>query len=134
MKRAFGRYFAADDRDKLLARPRKKSKRYSKHWGLGPVLDQLDTPACVGFAGAAYFAASPIKQTVCDPTGLYVFSKFADEWEGENYEGTSVRGLFKVCHRAGWVSEYRFTTSIEVLIQHILEKGPVIRRVNYHRL
>ena len=126
MKRKFGRYYIADNRDKLLARPRRKSKRNSRHWSLGPVLDQLDTSACVGFTGAAYFAASPIKQRVCDPHGLYVFAKFADEWEGEDYEGTSVRGLLKVCHRAGWISEYRFTIDIEVMVQHLLEKGPVI--------
>jgi hypothetical protein len=50
-----------------------------------------------------------------------------DEWPGEDPDsGTSVRALFKVLKRIGYVREYRWAYDVETLVQQVLAVGPVV--------
>lgn len=132
MKRIFGRDFLPDVRDRRFAMPRLKSRRRSRTWRTGPTQDQLDQPACVGFAWFHWFLCQPIRQYPIAPLGIYRFAQFFDEWEGVDYEGTSVRGAAKALTHSGHIGEYRWAFSIEALIDHVLERGPVVLGTNWY--
>ncbi len=55
-----------------------------------------------------------------------------DEWEGESYDGTSVRAAFKQLQKAGMVSEYRWAFRVGPMVSHILAVGPVVVGTDWH--
>ncbi len=98
----------------LLQDYEKLFKTYSKD---EMVLDQGEEGACTGFGLAAVinyllwrdlFDANNgkvdtelSKQTRVSPKMLYSMARVYDEWEGEDYEGSSCRGAMKGWHRHG---------------------------------
>lgn len=84
--------------------------------GFAPVLDQGSEGACVGFALATvinvsyklHYKRDQESRTEQEPVSyrmLYEMGRRYDEWQGENYEGTSLRGAMKGWHRHGVSSE-----------------------------
>jgi len=81
-----------------------------------PILDQGQEGACTGFglAAAANFLLhnrtliARRKRVRVSPRMLYEMAKRYDEWEGEHYEGSSIRGAMKgwnkhgVCTQDDW--------------------------------
>lgn len=132
MKRAFGRGFAPDKRDNKYPIKAPAISRWARTWQLGPVTDQLATPACVGHAWANWLAASPVRQRPIAPFGIYKLAKFFDEWQGEAYDGTSVRGAAKVLSTAGHVVRYEWAFDLAPAVAHVLEVGPVVIGVNWY--
>lgn len=132
MKRAFGRDRVPDRRDERYPIAFQVSDRRSRTWGLGPVTDQGSTPHCVGYAWAGWLAAEPVRQRPMDPDGIYRLAQYLDEWEGEAYDGTSVRGAAKVLRTTGHVSEYRWAFDIDTALSHVMEAGPVVLGVDWH--
>lgn len=121
--RQFGRHHIADDRDYPITGI--FSARQRRTWRIGSqVLDQGSEPACVGYSAAHWLMASPVRQYL-DPLGLYKLAQYVDEWEGEDYDGTSVRAALKVLAMLGHITEYRMTQDVEVLADAVLEVGPV---------
>ncbi|BFU96262.1 MAG: hypothetical protein NTNFB02_29840 [Nitrospira sp.] len=82
-----------------------------------PVLDQGEEGACVGFALATVINVS-MRQRLqhgqkFDPVSarmLYEIAKRYDEWKGEHYDGTSLRGAMKGWHHHGVASEGAWTS------------------------
>ena len=81
----------------------------------GLILDQGREGACTGFGLACVInylrwqaAGRPIKLESVSPRMLYKFARQYDEYEGENYEGSSCRGALKgwyhngVCLESKW--------------------------------
>jgi hypothetical protein len=79
------------------------------------ILDQGQEGACTGFGLACVInylrwrsAGMPKRFARISPRMLYHFARRFDEYEGENYEGSSCRGALKgwyhngVCHEAKW--------------------------------
>lgn len=121
----FGRYHAPDDRDRKFALPVGAGKLpRSKHWRRGKRVFQGDTPRCVGYSGANWALGYPIAQYV-NPDGLYTLAQFLDEWEGTDYDGTSVRAGAKVLAELGFIREYRWGFSIDAVLEALLTKGPI---------
>lgn len=132
MQRSFGRYFAADERDKDYKVAKIQSRWKRRTWNTGPYSgDQADTPECVGYAWAHWLHCNPIRQWM-EPTGIYRLAQHLDEWEGEDYEGTSVRGGAKVLYELGAITEYRWTWDVEVAAAHVLEVGPLVIGVDMY--
>lgn len=77
-------------------------------------------------ADVKYLTTSPIQNKPLEPRALYKDCQRNDEWPGENYEGTSVRALFKVFKRMGLVTEYRWAFDCETVVNHVLTTGPVV--------
>jgi hypothetical protein len=90
------------------------------HRGYAPVLDQGGEGACVGFALATVInvslnrraGAGPRRRrppapwpVSVSPRMLYEIGKRYDEWAGEHYEGTSLRGAMKGWHKHGVTTE-----------------------------
>ena len=84
------------------------------HRGQAPILDQGSEGACVGFALATVINASlartasraagrrsPRLRDGVSPRMLYEMGRRYDEWQGESYEGTSLRGAMKGWHKHG---------------------------------
>src|ERR1041385_1548459 len=84
------------------------------HRGYAPVLDQGSEGACVGFALATVvnvslvlkYRKTPPRQRGEKPQPvsmrmLYELGRRYDEWQGEAYEGTSLRGAMKGWHQHG---------------------------------
>ena len=79
-----------------------------------PVLDQGSEGACTGF-GLATVAHYLLKRrkTYPDPTPvsprmIYQMAKRYDEWPGEDYSGSSARGVMKGWHKHGICSESKW--------------------------
>jgi hypothetical protein len=78
------------------------------------VRDQLGDGACTGFGLSAMInfvlwweateangGVPPSKPVLVSPRMLYHLARIYDEWDGEDYEGSSCRGAMKAWHRHG---------------------------------
>jgi hypothetical protein len=134
-QRRFGRLPAPDPRDRKFAISRQylASLPTAKHWLTGKILDQLDTPQCVEFSGRQWLATSPIRNAWSKPSGwLYGECQRNDEWSGEDYDGTSVRALFKVLQRERYISQYGWAWDVETITGWILSQGPMVVGTDWH--
>lgn len=136
-----GRIYVQDDRDKKYLIENKlslpKTLLTSKYWGSdGWWGDQEKTPMCVGYAWAHWVEDGPIehggKAPIILPTLIYREAQKLDEWPGENYAGTSVRGAAKYLKNTNKISSYLWTYDINVLINTVLTTGPVVVGTNWY--
>lgn len=94
-----------------------------KTWRRRPAIDQGYTSACTGFDSWGRLA-SYLKDTV-SPFDLYHGAQTMDEWEGEDYEGSSVLGAAKFCKASGYINEYRWCFGIDDVLNALSYVGPV---------
>lgn len=133
---ALGRRYAPDPNDRKFLIPRRSvaaAAVHSRYWTSRGVLDQGATSMCVAFAGGKYLTSSPVMNKLPALPSLYRECQQNDEWPGENYDGTSVRALFKVLKKRGLVTEYQWAFDAETVINHILLKGPVVMGTTWTR-
>lgn len=129
-----GRRFVPDDRDKKfqlsnLLPLERSSDRKHRYWNEGQKFDQGDQPSCVGHAFTHYFVNGPIKPAKNfkpDPFGYYLRCKEVDEWEGTDYDGTSLRAGAKIAKADGHIENYYWGKNFDDLIYTLLEVGPVV--------
>lgn len=128
--RQFGRLVHPDPRDLKFALTRPNSLEglpSYKHWDTGPVLDQGMTSQCVAYAGVQWLAAGPVtNKPNASPETLYNECQKVDEWPGEDYDGTSVRALFKVLQKRGYVKSYGWAWDVATMLQWVLLSGPMV--------
>jgi len=100
-------------------------------WG-----NQGNTPQCVAYAWAHWLEDGPVYQSgkapIIQPSLIYENAQKLDEWPGENYAGTSVRGGVKYLRSVGKVTNYYWTSNIQTLINTILYMGPVVVGTNWY--
>ena len=125
---------------------RKAPKRVNTLWLTGPILDQGQEGACVGFGWTAKALADPFsvdlsklstrfkvpRTPVPFARKLYGQAKLVDEYPGEDYEGTSVLAGAKVLQSYGVVKAYSWAFSVDEVIDGILSTGPVVLGVNWY--
>jgi hypothetical protein len=98
-----------------------------KYWDTPIDLDQGDTPQCVGYAGYGWLEGSPVRnKPKFHPTDLYHMAQDNDEWPGDDYDGSSTRGLMGALLKLGLISDYQWTFDWEAAGHHILVRGPLI--------
>lgn len=131
-----GRLHAPDERDQrfLLPARRLEAKQITRRmWTAGGVLDQGSTPQCVGYSSYGFLTASPIRnRPPFNPETLYREAQDNDEWPGNDYDGSSVRGAMKALQKRGLVSNYNWAPGCEAVIDHILAVGPVVMGTDWH--
>lgn len=129
-ERQFGRLPSVDFRDRkflMSGLEEKEITRTSRFWIAAKPLDQGRTSLCVAYAGEQLLLSSPVKNKFYKtPAELYNECQKVDEWEGEDYNGTSVRALFKVLKEQGYISEYRWAFSLAPVVNHLINVGPVV--------
>jgi hypothetical protein len=126
MKIRWGREAASDPRDQRFLLKLTESNAQQKTWfDQNWEGDQGPTPQCVGYAWAHWLDAEPIRQ-FAKPDGIYSLAQFVDEWEGTDYEGTSVRAGAKVLQSLGFIGNYQWAFSVDQVVQAILQQGPVV--------
>jgi len=129
MYAATGRRISKDDSDHkyLLPRRREAAAVTSRYWWTPQAYDQGESSQCVAYSGMRYLTSNPVVNVPFSFRDLYVDCLHNDEWPGEDMDGgTSVRALFKVLQRRGYVSEYRWAFEVEPVIDHLLTRGPVV--------
>jgi hypothetical protein len=137
MKRTFGRLYAPDVRDmRYLIKPdvRKAAAINFRFWYPGPALCQGSQPACVGYSTWKWLYGGPIKNRIMpfSPYQLYLEAQKWDEWPGEGYDGTSVRGAFKFLENSGYVSEYQWAFNIGSVLAYVLTTGPIVMGTDWY--
>ena len=94
-------------------------------WG-----NQLATPHCVGYAWAHWLEDGPVFQSgpapCIQPSLIYAQAQRLDEWAGEDYDGTSVRGGAKYLKELGRIRSYYWAFDLDTVIQTVLNLGPVV--------
>lgn len=139
LKHRLGRYYYPDDRDKgfmmkSIVPKETPGINYKYWWPSGWWGDQGYTPQCVAYSWAHWLAEGHITQkesrkngsSPIDPEYLYNESQKVDMWEGENYDGTSVRAGAKILKNHGFISEYLWAWDLNTTIRAILTSGPVV--------
>lgn len=123
---------------------RKAIRRRNKLWKVGPILDQGTEGACVGFGWTAEALASPVRvdlkrikaRAPKEPNAfaqyIYRFAKTIDEYEGEDYDGTSVLAGAKSMQTFSLLKEYRWAFSIGEMIDGLIAKGPVVLGIPWY--
>lgn len=140
MEYQLGRLPAVDERDskypmrKALGPEPVSFLRFWRFWRTGQVLDQGAQPHCVGFAWRQFLQSAPMMTTEA-PNGneIYHEAQKLDEWPGEDYDGTSVRGGAKALSQS-WhhVKSYVWAQSPDELKAWVLTKGPVVVGTNWY--
>lgn len=100
-------------------------------WPCKIYLDQGKDGACVGFAFAHEFAALPSKVegvTYDVAMKLYRKARDLDEFEGNNYEGTSILGGVKACQELypRCFDSYRWAFGIDDVLHTLSKYGPIV--------
>jgi C1A family cysteine protease len=129
VERKMGRGFAFDKRDYNFQLTQEKMGAVDKtfqYWHVGAVTDQGSESSCVGHAWANWLKASPVNVDPMRPSGLYELAKFVDEWQGEDYDGTSVRAGAKILKMTGHIQSYSWAMDVDTVVQVLLQKGPVV--------
>jgi hypothetical protein len=123
-----GRCFALDHRDgdHLLRAVVPPTRPKRQTWRLDARLDQGSYPHCVGYSWKHRVMAAPYRSGKGDPIMFYQGAQKHDEWAGENYNGTSVRGGAKYLQAQGYIVAYRWAFSAEEALNAVGSEGPVV--------
>lgn len=117
-------------------------------WTVGPILDQGQEGACVGFAWTQEALSSPVRVDLAAATQIprrwphdpeqfarraYYAMQRHDQWEGGEYpgaspvmEGTSVVAGARTMARCGLIREYRWAHTTGEAADAILRFGPAV--------
>lgn len=112
----------------------------SKQWQCNTHNDQGSEGACVGFAWSHELAAKPkVIETDADyALRIYNRARQLDEWEGEDYSGTSVlagiKAVMEIENSKGnpLIKEYRWAFGAEDVVRTLGYKGPVVLGIEWH--
>jgi hypothetical protein len=141
MDYGLGRIFALDHRDtaypmRMMSSDQPIEGRRKIWWDGTFWPNQGDTPECVEYAWHNYVSTKPINSPQKAPyweyDSVYNRAQQIDEWEGEDYDGTSVRAGAKVMQELGFVSEYHWAWDVETVIRHLIYVGPVVVGTNWY--
>lgn len=126
-----GRREMSKDAEHLLPkRPAAAKGIIRRHWSSSGVLDQGSTSQCVVYACDKFLTTFPVKNpgflTAQERERVYKeVQRDYDEWPGDNYDGTSVRGMMKWLHKKGFISGYKWGFDVETVVNHVLAYGPI---------
>jgi hypothetical protein len=103
-------------------------------WSTKVWLDQGQEGACVGFAWTHDRGARPKAHQVTnqDAQGIYKAAQTLDEWDGEDYSGTSVLAGAKAAQQKGWITSYRWAFGLDDVLLGVSRHGPGVLGINWY--
>ncbi len=115
-------------------------KLRSYRWYCDQFNDQGREGACVGFGWGHELSARPypIRTSAIQSQNIYLAGKAIDEWEGEDYSGTSVLAGAKATQmilnsrKQSVMAAYRWAFGLEDVIRVLGYRGPVVLGVNWY--
>lgn len=113
-----------------MAAPQVKGSRF---WYGHGALDQGSEGACVGFSWCQMLNSSPRPKSYDNEFafGVYNRAKDLDEWEGSDYDGTSVRAGGLAAKEKNLITGFAYAATVEELVVWLLNKGPAVLGVNW---
>lgn len=138
MHHGLGRLPSPDARDRHYALRKVAPKNpvaTHRHWRTSTVLDQGSTSQCVAYSWSAFLEASPLRtRQHLSMEDLYMAARRVDEWEGEDYDGTSVRAGAKILQTEGHLAQYLWATRVDEVANWILAAhgGPVVMGTDWY--
>ena len=105
----------------------------TQDWKMGHILDQGNTPHCVGFAWAGFGISVPVVDDWDNPMGdkIYYAAKVIDG-EPNQEDGSDTRSGVKAFGQFANLGAYAFATSMDDVITWLLVNGPVITGTNWY--
>lgn len=90
-------------------------------------LDQGREGACTGFGAEHVRALSPypVQTSNSEAQRVYYEARKQDEWEGEDYEGSSVNGAMKALRLQGKITEWRWCWTLPEVRHALAYHGAV---------
>lgn len=104
-------------------------------WACKLWLDQGVDGACTGFSVCHEAAARPVEVKGLNAKvaeAVYHRARELDEWEGEDYEGSSVLGAIKAGAERHWYDEYRWAFGEDDLMLAVGHHGPAVLGINWY--
>jgi len=99
----------------------------SRFYKTGPVLDQGQTSQCVGYSWRQFLTSEPtITTDGMTAPEIYHEAQVNDEWPGEDYDGSSVRGGAKALSIAGCLKSYVWAGSAADVRDFLISTGTVV--------
>lgn len=95
-----------------------------KYWSAGPVLDQGETPMCVGFSWKQWMQTKPLR-TLDGPSPEFIYNECKKIDELPGVDGTTTKAAVTVMQGEGRVQSYLWATNMDELKAFLLTKGPV---------
>jgi hypothetical protein len=133
----FGRIYSPDARDRqfpMRAMLPARIPLVSKFYKTGPVLDQGSTSQCVGYSWRQFLTSEPeITPGGMTATEIYREAQLNDEWPGEAYDGSSVRGGAKALSLAGCLKSYVWAGSAADVRDFLITTGTVVAGTDWKR-
>jgi len=126
-----GRLHAPDERDMqylMSTATPAATMRPQRFYRTGKILDQGETPTCVGHAWRQWLSSAVMMtKTGPNPFEIYYQAQRNDEWPGEDYDGTSVRAGAKILQAAGHISTYVWAFNADTMRRWLLNNhGTVV--------
>lgn len=127
-KPRLGRLVSIDPRDHKFPMRAARPVGRAKTWGSTTVLDQGNTSQCVAYSWSGLLIAGPVtnRKNLPTPQSIYDAAQKVDEWEGEGYEGTSVRAGAQVLQSLGYLSGYVWAHEASVVASYVINTAPVV--------
>jgi hypothetical protein len=133
-----GRIYQPDDRDRqypmrALMATAPAPLPASRLWTPGPILDQGQTPRCVGYGCRDWLSADPNRdrRKTPAPSSIYRSAQKLDGIPGR-HDGSTVRAGLQVLQALERVSSYHWAQSIEDVRDYVLGHGCVILGVSWY--
>lgn len=98
------------------------------HWpNTEAVLDQGDTPHCVGFAGAQWGNTQPINDQYHNEDGDKIYYECKEvDGEPDAEDGSTIRSLATTLRTRGRLKAYAFADTVAEAVVWIQQKGPIV--------
>ena len=121
-------------RDFITPSMRKRAAQITaQDWKVATILDQGNTPHCVGFAWAGFGISVPVVDAWDNAMGdrIYYAAKIIDGEPGQE-DGSDTRSGVKAFGQFANLGAYAFATSLDDIITWLLTSGPVITGTDWY--
>jgi len=129
MNHGFGRIPSPpDERDYRMAdavRELSRLPRPTKTWHSNLVLDQGETPHCVGFSWAGWGISAPVEDPWGNAEGHFIY-KQCKALDGDPGDGSTVRAGAQVMLDRQRIKTYYFAADVDEAAEYVARFGPVV--------